>query len=62
MIAVVPEESAKTKEDGTTEKKNSTIVDLTLSDSEDEQPAKRKTPPKPDSTNPFNGMLEQYLI
>lgn len=62
MIAVVPEDSAKSNDGSTTEKKNSTIVDLTLSDSEDEQPTKRKTPPKPDSTNAFNGMLEQYLI
>lgn len=62
VIPIVPDEKVK-DEASSGDKKNSTVVDLTLSDSDDDQPLKRKTPPKPDSsTNALNGMLEQYLI
>lgn len=44
---------------------NKSVVDLTVSDSDDDEPlAKRRPPanPKPDSTIKFSGMLEQYLV
>lgn len=45
---------------------NKSVVDLTVSDSdEDDEPlAKRRalTNPKPDSTIKLSGMLEQYLV
>lgn len=52
----------KAKEDAPPKEKE--VVDLTISDSDDDEPlAKRRAiNPKPDSTNKFSGMLVQYLI